>query len=47
MPHEPLKETVMSLWYDDVVSKPYGKIIYVQMTLAILVHGSWDPFGVP
>ena len=37
----------MGLWYDDMVPKPNIKVIHIQMTLAILMDGSWDPYGVP
>jgi len=46
VPHEPLKEAVVGLWYDDAIPKPNIKVIHIQMTLAILTDGlrgvGWD-----
>ena len=47
MPDNPLKEAIMSLWYDASVPKPNIKVIFIQMTLIFFVDHSWHPYGIP
>ena len=46
MPDDPLKKAIVGLWNYDTVPKPNVEVIQVQMTLPILMDGSWSPYQV-